>query len=193
MSEEEEARRRGAAGRAEISGEYVAIGEGPRPRGHPLGGFEGERPEIVPEPIDFTGMEKCRESCGELQDDLGTMSKFELDDWRKNVVESRDGAAARKDLPDWTAFQREVGCVTKWTEQCEGELSECDRECRELRDDFQGGTDNVLSKQARDFIANQSLEKLDNATLPRNEVVDAQKQLKCLLKYEDCITGKKKG
>lgn len=189
MSEEEEARRRGAAERAERSGEYVEIGEGKRPRVIRL---EGERPKIVPEPIDFTGMEKCREECEELKDDLGAMSKFELDGWRKNVVQNRDEAAARKDLADWTAFQREVGCVTKWTEQCEAELSECDKDCPELREEFQAGTDNVLSKQARDFISNQAVEKLDNITLPRNEVVDAQKQLKCILKYEDCITGRKK-
>lgn len=188
------ARERGRRTEEYLAGERgISIEPGPKPRPYGTGRVEDEEREPrAPEPVDFVGMEKCRETCGSLKDDLGTMNKLELDDWRTNVSQNRDEAAARRDLADWTAFQREVGCVTKWTEQCEAELSECDKDCHELREDFQAGTDNVLSKQARDFISNQSIEKLDDITLPRNEVVEASKQLKCLLKYEDCITGRKK-
>jgi hypothetical protein len=185
----EERRRRTAAERAE-RGETVEIGT---PAGRPrrvVARPEREKKEMTEASIEQ--LEKCREDCSSLAEDLGEMNQQELEDWRKNLAEQREDASARKDIADWAAFQREIGCVTKWRNECEPELSECAEDgkeipCKDLRDEFQSGTTNVLSKQARDFIAEEALEKAGDETLPRNEVVTAQKRLNCLGKYEGCI------
>ena len=130
---------------------------------------------------------KCPEDCRDLQDDIGELSQFGLSEWQQNLREQRTVAAKEKDIVDWETFEREIACVNKWKNECEPELSQCKMECPEVKEEFQSGTDVVLSRRARDVISNEALQIIDDGTKPRNEVVEAQKKLNCLLKYEQCL------
>lgn len=145
-----------------------------------------------PPPVRAEPVGVCEETCTALRNDLGTMSDIELNEWRQNLIAQRDattqaGTPTRRDIGDFEAFQREINCVTKWRSQCEPVMAKCDKQCDELKKDFQSGTDQPLPKRARDYIANEAIEIVDNRTKSRNEVVEAQKRLNCLLEYEDCL------
>jgi hypothetical protein len=132
---------------------------------------------------------ECPFSCRELAEDLGTMTAADLDEWRSHLVDQKRSVqlSSKYDSAEQQSLQQEINCTLKWTNQCEVDLAKCEDDCSKLKQTFQSGASQPLPRRARDFIANEAITTIEDGSKPRVEVVAAQKNLNCLLKYEECL------
>ena len=151
-----------------------------------------------PEKASFIRAE-CKESCLGLKQTLGESSMLEIESYKAQLEEQRKNAIhefantprdAAKVVPELAPFDSEIACINLWQSQCETELSQCDAGCQKIKETYQSGSNATLSADAVGLLMIKNLDIIDNKTLPRNEVIEAKKDLNCLDKYEVCVGRK---
>jgi hypothetical protein len=137
----------------------------------------------------------CSVPCRSLKADFGRMSLNEIETFLKETQYRASNVPLDKLQENDTETKNKlsndlavIDCANKWVLQCEEELAACGKNCDELANQFQSGSDVPLPKEARTNLFDKFVNDMNNSSVPRDSSIAALTNMKCLLDYESCLS-----